>query len=76
VKDDGLEPKALIVLNAQGAGGLGGDGVLRHTPNSVVNSTRSHSLAFCLKHISVNINPNPTQPSGPSGVQDDKSLRL
>ncbi|WP_166654107.1 hypothetical protein [Tahibacter aquaticus] len=27
VKDDGVEPKALIVLNAQWAGGLGGDGV-------------------------------------------------
>ncbi len=26
VKDDGSEPKVLIVLNAQWAGGLGGDG--------------------------------------------------
>ncbi len=27
VKEDGPEPKVLIVLNAQRAGGLGGDGV-------------------------------------------------
>ncbi len=31
VKDDGSEPKVLIVLNAQRAGGLGGDGVALFT---------------------------------------------
>jgi len=70
-----LEPKVLVDLNAQRAGGLGRDGVQSNAAAmdraAIDQAWRSGFFA-----LPSNITTIPTQPSGPLGVQNDENLRF